>query len=236
MKLPAFALALAVALTACGGSHASAPATSQVASATGVTTSSTTAAPTTSSSGRTASSTTSAPPTTTALDAVDPATPTTSMLDHAPSTLPGAMTIPVASSAEDEAILAGYRAYTAALNAVASNPDAPDWTTLQSTMLPQTFDLLKPLVTRHFAANEVANLAGGYTLNPVVTDRSGWSVIGISDCVLDATFWMDRATGKPAAGETDLPHRVALSAYLSRVGEKWLVSSVTLGGNACGRS
>ena len=234
MKLPALALALAVALTACGGSHASAPATSQVASATGVTTSSTTAAPTTSSSGRTASSTTSAPPTTTALDVVDPATPTTSMLDHAPSTLPGAMTIPVVSSAEDEAIFAGYRAFESTINSVASHPHAPDWAALRASTMPDTFELMRADLERRFRSGEIASVAGGYELHPVILQRYSVDFVGLTDCIVDRTYWMYEATSQPVDGENVGQHLTAMSIDMIKRDGTWVVSGTIIGNHPCG--
>jgi hypothetical protein len=230
VKLPALAAILALALTACGSSHTSAPSTSQAAPAAGSTVSPTTA-PTTSSSAAAASSTSSGH-TTTEPAAVDPATPATSLLDHPPSTLPGAMTIPVASSAEDEAIFAGYRAFLDAYYRATAEPTGT-WNDLRASTLADTFEVLSRDLHSHFAAGEVGNIEGGWTPHPTVAHRYEIDFVGVADCLVDNTFWMDSSTRVRSSQGTS-PQTSNLDIDLIKQGGVWRVSGIRTVDVPCG--
>ena len=233
----ALAASLVVALSACSASHTAAPAPTQPVPRVSVVTSTAERSASATTSPVSMASVASAPAAAVATSAEPSnATPTTSLLDHAPVTIAGGPTVPVASSAEDEAIFAGYRAFEVVINQVASHPRDPDWSALRAVTLPDTFELMKADLEQRFASGQIANVVAGYELRPAILHRYSADSVSMTDCVIDRTYWMSESSGQAMAGEVTTQHLTALSIDMIKVAGSWRVSGTLIGNHPCAGS
>jgi hypothetical protein len=208
---------------------AAAPAVTASISPTAAPTASTTVAPTTTT---TLPPTTAAPPTTVAPPTSLDTSNIPSCADQPNAKVCTGVTVPLPADAD--VILARYRAFAAKWLEVASNPDAPDWDGLLAYVRSDVRGAARAEIEDHFKRGEVLNVSLGVSLMPVI-DRSQYpeGQVRMIDCRTDGSYWADRTSGTPAAGEVAEVRRRPVYVIMSRVGALWMMSQFEFATKRC---
>lgn len=198
----------------------------------------------------TASIATSPAPTTTTVAATTTVVPTTTATTTAPSTtttfdvstLPKCEDAPNAKLCQGvtvppppdaEVILRRYRDF-AQKHLEVQGSDNPDWPGLLEFVVPSRRAEAKAEIEDRFRRGEALNSSLGVTLEPRLSRlRYPDDFIEILDCRLDGSYWTDRASGQPLAGEMAAVRQHAFIAQLKRVDGTWYLSGYEYADGAC---
>lgn len=233
---------LMTTIAACGGSdkpEAAAPTSAIGASSTLAATSSTStprATTTTTIAATTTAAPTTAAPTTTSTAAPAPgATTTLPLCSENPNAKTCALdTVPLRPDINE--ILDVYRRFVAEDLKIGTSPDNPDWDAYLGLVTPTARANARAAIQEHFDRGEILNTTLGVTFDPRSTQAPNLpdGEERIRDCRLDGTYWADRSTGEPAAGERAEVQPIHVLAIMRRIGSTWYVSSISVLDEPCG--
>lgn len=232
-------LCLAFAVSACSGggdgdaadTTATRPSAAPAVTASISTVPATTAAPATTVAATTTASPTTAVPTT-APAAGGPTSAPPSCADQPNAPVCVGVTVPLPADAD--AIVSRYRAFAAKHLEVQANPDAPDWDGLLAFVVPDRRAEARQELAQRFARGEALDVSLGVTLDPRLSRlRYPDDFIELLDCRQDGSYWVDRATGQPVAGEQAAVRTRPFVVQLKRIDGTWYLNGYEYGKGTC---
>lgn len=140
--------------------------------------------------------------------------------------------MPLPSDAE--AILARYRSFAQKQLEVMSSPDAPDWDGLLTFVLPRQREAARADIQQHFDRGEILNTSLGVAIDPRLSRLTyPEDQIEVVDCRTDGSYWMDRATSTPVAGEIAEARPRVFNVGLRRSDNVWYISAYGYAQGTC---
>lgn len=127
---------------------------------------------------------------------------------------------------DSQGIVDIYRQFAAEDLRVSQSPDGPDWGAYLALVHPDSREAAKADIQGHFDRGEVLNVSLGVSLSPHSTQASlppDYEIL--EDCRSDGSYWTDRLTGGPVAGQEAAVRTVVYVVNMQRVNGKWLVAA-----------
>ena len=118
-----------------------------------------------------------------------------------------------------------YQAFAAKHLEIQSSADNPDWAGFLEFVVPARRDEARAELEARFNRGEVLNVSLGVTRNPRLSRLSyPDDFIEILDCRMDGSYWTDKATGQPLAGEITEVRQRSFVVQLRRIDGIWYLN------------
>jgi hypothetical protein len=147
---------------------------------------------------------------------------------------PACVPVTVPLPADADLIVERYRAFAQKHLEVQANPDSPDWSGLLALVMPDVRQDARAEIESRFVQGQLLDTSLGVTLDPQLSRlRYPPDYIRLLDCRSDGSYWTDRTTGLPAAGEAAELKRRPFDVTMERINGLWLVSEFNLVPGRC---